>query len=77
MIKTGYFLFLHSYFLVQKYKACPNHMGQADLRYHPNCRIKDTTAQFPLTQDDAALSRGGSGVAAPFSRGVSHRPTLL
>ena len=52
-------------------------MGQADLRYHPNCRIDDTTTQFSLTQSDAALSRGGSGVAADTSRGVSHRPTLL
>lgn len=52
-------------------------MGQADLRYHPNCRIDDTTTQFSLTQSYAVLSHGGSGVAADISRGVSHRPTLL
>ena len=52
-------------------------MGQADLRYHPNCRIKDTTAQISLTQSYAALSHGGSGVAAYTSRKVFHRPTSL
>ena len=54
----------------------PN-MGQADLRYHPNCRINDTTTQFSLTQKYAALSRGSSGVAADIFRKVFHRPTLL
>ena len=52
-------------------------MGQADLRYHPNCRIDDTTTQFSLTQSNAALSHGGSGVAADTSRRVFHQPTLL
>ena len=51
-------------------------MGQADLRYHPNCRIDDTTTQFSLTQSNAALSHGGSGVAViTFPRGLS--PTDL
>lgn len=52
-------------------------MGQADLRYHPNCRVTYTTTQISLTQKYAALSHGGSGVATVTSRGVFHRPTLL
>ena len=47
-------------------------MGQADLRYHPNCHINDMTAQLPLTQDYAALIarrlRGGCGY---FPRGLA------
>lgn len=47
-------------------------MGQADLRYHPNCHAKDMTTQFSLTQSYAALSHGGSGVAViTFPRGLS------
>ena len=47
-------------------------MGQADLRYHPNCHVTDMTTQFSLTQSYAALSRGGSGVAViTFPQGLS------